>query len=140
MGVLTIFFTHWYLCRNRYNVCHVWNMLWKVPRKQKGFSLVLTVLVLSIVLTNIVLSQVLTIHVLSLVKTILVLSLVKTILVLSLVLTIFCLFSVYLKKVDKFWWRTIWSTKKKRNKKKLPKKRSNKRSTDLVSWNSETRY
>ena len=27
------FFSHWYLYRNRYNVCQVWNMLWKVPQK-----------------------------------------------------------------------------------------------------------
>ena len=28
------YFSHWYLCRNRYNKCRVWNMLWKVPWKK----------------------------------------------------------------------------------------------------------
>ena len=29
-------FFHWYLCNHRYNVCQVWNMLWKVPRKKNN--------------------------------------------------------------------------------------------------------
>ena len=28
-------FFHWYLCNHRYNMCRVWNMLWKVPRKKR---------------------------------------------------------------------------------------------------------
>ena len=45
-------FFHWYLCNHKYNVCGVWNMLWRVPQANANATAMAITMTLMITMTK----------------------------------------------------------------------------------------